>query len=969
MSKTTKITKSTLNKHILITNSSHDYVRKSTAPIHNKKQLTKILLTAHNQDGIKEQSSKVALQAESRKIQNFLLSNSSPYGTILGNHHSPLNKENNVNFFNNNEINNSENDDSAKDDENISFENELAKRRFQITKLGWRMIDPFYKNRALNENLHRYKEELNRVIFNAGEEEEFSHHKELKTRIRRISVMSSDKKNEFKDELMFKIGEGTGYRDTFMFETDKETKTTNVVVHRLQRLKTIREYARGLRKVKKIDSDSLSDDEEDDNEEEVKKRLIYPNSLFKHYLDLTISILTLYTILSSPIYLAFTQQRYYFFLLFDLIVDMLFLFDCLINFFIPYVDTDNDTLIVSHKKIAIEYLITWFCLDFLAGLPISSISALISPDDSKVNLSAVKITKFQRLMRITSAFKVLKLLFKKSKESSARSFMFPKSVYYIGVFFFYFLLISHVLTCFWIYIGNLDLYPNWIDTFGYSDSTDAELYLHSLYYNWVTIFTIGYGDITAKNSTERVFTIIIMMFGLISYSFALSSLGNLLTSYDSFTQTFIDHVGELQSVRRNHHIPDNLYIKIVKFLNYDYKNNKNEKYEFLNELPVKLKYSLIHSMYNEFIYNFRFLKVDNDDFRSRVIFCLRPIQYARKDYVLCENEYMEEFILVRRGILNILLGPNYGNKLIMKLSRYEHFGDILILAQQRSPVSLRVSTETADLFIINKKDLIAISSDFPAIFDKITVVSTYNYIVMLEIMKNKIDEIEKDKLKEFIKINSHRSYRSNNSNNQIHTFSSLIQHKPVEEIPKSNSYGSPLKKKISDIKFNSELLQPINCEIMNKFDKTSVELINIQPVGSGNDITNTTQNEREYAKLDSKVDSVHTNSRNNLSKDSKLLLSRNDLSKIKETNSFNNSSIDVTVSVENCTSRNNELSIYSENILTSVPADLNAYLRGVVGEKLNQMEVIHNNKFGKIVNDLLARKEGLLNEYTKINSC
>jgi hypothetical protein len=146
-------------------------------------------------------------------------------------------------------------------------------------------------------------------------------------------------------------------------------------------------------------------------------------------------------------------------------------------------------------------------------------------------------------------------------------------------------------------------------------------------------------------------------------------------------------------------------------------------------------------MYYDCINNFRFLKFNNDDFRSRVILSLRPVQLVKNEYVVYENEYMEELVLVRNGYLSIRLGNNYNNAPIMKIKKYEHFGDILILSEQRSPVTVKVSIKNVELFYINKKDLIDISKEFPDIFDKIILISTYNYLVMLEMVQNKIDSL------------------------------------------------------------------------------------------------------------------------------------------------------------------------------------------------------------------------------------
>ena len=45
--------------------------------------------------------------------------------------------------------------------------------------------------------------------------------------------------------------------------------------------------------------------------------------------------------------------------------------------------------------------------------------------------------------------------------------------------------------------------------------------------------TVGYGDISAINVPEKIMCILLMMLGVVSFSFATGALASILTSYDS----------------------------------------------------------------------------------------------------------------------------------------------------------------------------------------------------------------------------------------------------------------------------------------------------------------------------------------------------------------------------------------------------------------------------------------------------
>jgi hyperpolarization activated cyclic nucleotide-gated potassium channel 2 len=77
-----------------------------------------------------------------------------------------------------------------------------------------------------------------------------------------------------------------------------------------------------------------------------------------------------------------------------------------------------------------------------------------------------------------------------------------------------------------------DTSENWITQKSLTDCGDFDLYMISIYFTVTTIMTVGYGDITAYNSTERGFCILLMLIGVISFSFMTGSLSSIISSYD-----------------------------------------------------------------------------------------------------------------------------------------------------------------------------------------------------------------------------------------------------------------------------------------------------------------------------------------------------------------------------------------------------------------------------------------------------
>lgn len=62
---------------------------------------------------------------------------------------------------------------------------------------------------------------------------------------------------------------------------------------------------------------------------------------------------------------------------------------------------------------------------------------------------------------------------------------------------------------------------------------DTDLYIKSFYWAVTTLTTVGYGEISAYNSLERITCCIAMITGVFLYSYTIGSITNLLLNIDS----------------------------------------------------------------------------------------------------------------------------------------------------------------------------------------------------------------------------------------------------------------------------------------------------------------------------------------------------------------------------------------------------------------------------------------------------
>ena len=105
----------------------------------------------------------------------------------------------------------------------------------------------------------------------------------------------------------------------------------------------------------------------------------------------------LFTACVSPYRIAFISVDSQGWIGIEGITDLIFAIDLILNFFFAHYN-DHDELVDTRKKIAIEYLSSWFFIDLMTVLPISEILNSQTPSGNIGRLA--RLPKLYRLIKI-----------------------------------------------------------------------------------------------------------------------------------------------------------------------------------------------------------------------------------------------------------------------------------------------------------------------------------------------------------------------------------------------------------------------------------------------------------------------------------------------------------------------------------------------------------------------------------------
>lgn len=560
-------------------------------------------------------------------------------------------------------------------------------------------------------------------------------------------------------------------------------KSKSSITNKLDKPTNNQELIRKLSIKKKV-YDSQSDDEELQDEKENNRFYLDTNSRWKSLFDIHLCLGYVIGNFLSPFKLAFplcVNGYIKFFLVMDIIIDIFFVLDCVLSFFWAYYNY-YDEYVTNLRKIVQNYINSWLFLDLITGVPFNTILTLRNNyylDGDPYELNHLQ-SSFINLLCLNRCVKFYKI--EKSREMTVTKYtdnflclILNNELGRLGKFCFYLFFACHLFSCVWIFLAYTDN-PNWVSYYGFDSYDYLSLYVSSLYFNLLTIFTIGYGDFTYVSLAELVFNIILLTFGIVIYTYLISNVSNIVKSTDQCKAKYLFDLNYLENARIQYELPRKLYMRVKNFLDNNFLHQKLDKNYLIKDLPsASIKNDLTCIVFQDLINSFKLFKhikvydrskrytLNSPEFAVRVLTCLKSMQLKKDELLIEQGEYFEELIIIKRGMLSIEK-IHRGNVIkLINLHRGEHFGEMFMILNEKSAYRLRVRSKRAQIYMMKKIDMIKISDEFPEIFKKIYRETTYNMLVLNTLTENVIVDLDVEIDKE-IKINT----ESISSNSKIY---------------------------------------------------------------------------------------------------------------------------------------------------------------------------------------------------------
>lgn len=385
--------------------------------------------------------------------------------------------------------------------------------------------------------------------------------------------------------------------------------------------------------------------------------------MYKIAWDLLMAFFVLYTVIAVPYRIGFATDPSDAETGFEVFITICFAVDIFINFHTAYLDNEAETWVTDKRLIARNYMSCWFWIDVAATVPFDQIVGAFSSQDG--NLSTIRVIRIVRLLRL---FKIQRIL----KQNETFEVLFHPLVYNSVTLLSQIFIIAHVVACFWHYITLSDdinaHFPNtWVQVYGYADKSTRERYVASLYYVFVTMMTVGYGDICPVNELERFYAIMTMLVGTIVFGGLVSQVTQLVQTRNPHQQKYNEQVREFKDFVANLSLPVALKDRAKNAYNYSVtKKSLLGESDDLDSLAKPFLIELVYGLYEKEITQISFFRRQSD--RMVVVELLKhgkPFEAFPGDVLYEEGDLIRDLVFIKTGLIGLhlhLRSVSHGSK-------------------------------------------------------------------------------------------------------------------------------------------------------------------------------------------------------------------------------------------------------------------------------------------------------------------
>ncbi|XP_074575563.1 LOW QUALITY PROTEIN: potassium channel KAT4-like [Curcuma longa] len=470
----------------------------------------------------------------------------------------------------------------------------------------------------------------------------------------------------------------------------------------------------------------------DGSHPELKRFVIAPFDPRYRLWQMFLMVLVFYSAWASPFELAFQQVGSGSLLVFDLVVDVFFGIDIVVSFFVAYFNPSTYLLVDDRRKIAKRYLRSpGLVMDVASTVPFQIIYRILT--GKRNGGSVFGVVSLLRLWRLRRASK----LFARLEKDIRFRYFWTRCAKLVCVTLF----AVHSAGCvyYWMAIHYHDKEHTWIGSTvpNFEDRSIWLGYTYAMYWSITTLTTVGYGDLHAWNTGEKIFTIFLMLFNIGLTAYLIGNMTNLIVH--AATRTFLmrDTIHKVSRFASKHRLPEGMREQMMAHLQLKFKTMELQQEEVIADLPKAIRSTIAQYLFQRTVEGTYLFKGVSKEFTIQLVSEMQAEYFPPKLDIIIENEIPTDFYIIVSGAVDVLTSKSGTEKFLTTLGPADVLGEIGVIFNIPQPFTVR-SKRLCQVVRISHRHFMQIVQPYSA--DATMVFS--NFVQFLkELSKDLVEEV------------------------------------------------------------------------------------------------------------------------------------------------------------------------------------------------------------------------------------
>ncbi|XP_075899821.1 potassium/sodium hyperpolarization-activated cyclic nucleotide-gated channel 1 isoform X2 [Nelusetta ayraudi] len=391
----------------------------------------------------------------------------------------------------------------------------------------------------------------------------------------------------------------------------------------------------------------------------------------------------------------FSEQTTTTWLVFNVASDTIFLVDLVMNFRTGIVNEESSEIILDPKVIKMNYLKSWFVVDFLSSIPVDYIFLIVEKGfDSEVYKTAralriVRFTKILSLLRLLRLSRLIRYIHQ-WEEIFHMTYDLASAVVRIFNLIGMMLLLCHWDGCLQYLVPLLQDFPPdcWVSLNGMVNVSWGKQYSYALFKAMSHMLCIGYGARAPVSMSDLWITMLSMIVGATCYAMFVGHATALIQSLDSSRRQYQEKYKQVEQYMSFHKLPADMRQKIHDYYEHRYQGKIFDEDNILSELNDPLKEEIVNFNCRKLVATMPLFANADPNFVTGMLSKLKFEVFQPNDYIIREGTVGKKMYFIQHGVASVITKFNKE----MKLTDGSYFGEICLLTKGRRTASVRADT-------------------------------------------------------------------------------------------------------------------------------------------------------------------------------------------------------------------------------------------------------------------------------------